>query len=89
MDGGITVRGTTTEELLELGSVPAPSLDVAWRKSRYSNSQGNCVRLAKLPGGGIAMSDSKDPDGPALVFPDDAIRSFFLDIRAGGLDDLM
>lgn len=38
-----------------------------WRKSSYSNPSGNCVEAAEL-GGGVALRDSRFPDGPALVF---------------------
>lgn len=41
---------------------------VAWRKSSYSGPDGgNCIQVAGLPGT-IAVRDSKDPDGPALLF---------------------
>ena len=43
-------------------------LCLAWRKSRYSSDQGNCVEVADLDGGGRAVRDSKNPHGPALVF---------------------
>jgi hypothetical protein len=39
----------------------------AWRKSSYSNPSGNCVEAAQL-GGGVAVRDSRFPDGPALAF---------------------
>jgi hypothetical protein len=39
----------------------------AWRKSSYSNPSGNCVEAAEL-GGGVALRDSRCPNGPALVF---------------------
>jgi hypothetical protein len=39
-----------------------------WRKSRYSNPSGNCVELAELAAGGVAVRNSRDPDGPALIF---------------------
>jgi Domain of unknown function (DUF397) len=41
-----------------------------WRKSRYSGSSGgNCVEVAFLDGGRVAVRDSKDAgSGPALVF---------------------
>jgi hypothetical protein len=39
----------------------------AWRKSSYSNPSGNCVEAADLLGG-VALRDSRSPDGPALVF---------------------
>lgn len=38
-----------------------------WRKSTKSQDNGGCVEVAELPGG-IAIRDSKNPDGPVLVF---------------------
>jgi Domain of unknown function (DUF397) len=41
---------------------------VSWRKSSYSGGNGgNCIQVAGLPDT-IAVRDSKDPDGPALLF---------------------
>ena len=39
-----------------------------WRKSQRSNPSGNCVEIAILNGGQIAMRNSRHPDGPALIF---------------------
>ncbi|MBF6300319.1 DUF397 domain-containing protein [Nocardia amamiensis] len=39
-----------------------------WFKSSYSESGGQCVEVAWLPGGGVGIRDSKNPTGPALVF---------------------
>jgi hypothetical protein len=40
-----------------------------WRKSTFSSSNGgNCVEVARNLPGVVAVRDSKDPDGPALVF---------------------
>lgn len=40
----------------------------AWVKSRHSNGQANCVEVARNLPGAVAVRDSKDPHGPALVF---------------------
>ena len=39
-----------------------------WRKSSYSGGNGgDCVEVARTLPAAIAVRDSKDPDGPALV----------------------
>ncbi|AUY49497.1 DUF397 domain-containing protein [Streptomyces sp. CB01881] len=43
-----------------------------WRKSKFSAEQGNCVEVAGGFSGVLPNWDSKDPDGPTLVFPADA-----------------
>ncbi len=65
------------------GELPA----VAWQKSRRSNPSGNCVEMAELPGGaGIAIRNSRDPDGPALIYTTDEIAAFILGAQDGDFD---
>lgn len=55
-----------------------------WRKSSYSGSNGgNCVEVAGNLPGLVAVRDSKDPHGPALIFAPDAWRTFTASIQAG------
>ncbi|MEU6744663.1 DUF397 domain-containing protein [Spirillospora sp. NPDC046719] len=52
-----------------------------WRKSSYTTSNGgNCVELASVPGT-VAVRDSKDPDGPRLVFDRRAFAEFLTSVK--------
>ncbi|MEI5520644.1 DUF397 domain-containing protein [Streptomyces brasiliscabiei] len=62
----------------------ARDLDVAWVKSSYSNGGNNCVEVAGLDDA-IAVRDSKNPDGPALLMPTSAFQSFVTGVRDGSL----
>ncbi len=63
---------------------------LAWRKSRRSNPSGNCVEMAELPdGAGIAVRNSRDPEGPALIYTAEEITAFILGARDGDFDHLI
>ncbi|WP_406410682.1 DUF397 domain-containing protein [Streptomyces halstedii] len=61
---------------------------VVWQKSSHSNSQGSCVEFAKLPGGNVAMRNSRHPDGPALVYTPAEIEALLLGAKSGEFDHL-
>jgi hypothetical protein len=46
----------------------ASDIVAPWVKSSHSGPQGNCVEVAFLDGGRVAMRNSRYPDGAALVF---------------------
>jgi hypothetical protein len=69
--------------------VRASSLDVSWVKSRHSNATGNCVEIAALDGGGIAVRNSRDPDGPALVYTPAEMAAFLAGAKEGEFDHLL
>ena len=55
----------------------------AWRVSSYSGSGGGqCTQVAAVPGA-VLVRDSKDPDGPRLVFGPRAWREFANQVKAG------
>ncbi len=53
-----------------------------WRKSSRSGTEGNCVQVAHNLSGVVAVRDSKDPDGPVLVFSVEAWRAFVAGLKA-------
>ncbi|HEY5988256.1 MAG TPA: DUF397 domain-containing protein [Streptosporangiaceae bacterium] len=53
----------------------------AWRKSRHSNPSGECVEMAELREGSVAIRDSRCPDGPALIFTRMEWEAFLRGIR--------
>jgi hypothetical protein len=62
---------------------------VVWRKSLSSNPSGNCVELARLPGGDIAVRNSRHPAGPALIYTTAEITAFIQGARDGDFDSML
>ncbi len=71
-------------------AMPATDLlDVVWKKSQRSNSQGACVELADLPDGEVAVRNSRFPSGPALIYTKAEIDAFILGAKDGDFDYLL
>jgi Domain of unknown function (DUF397) len=54
-----------------------------WRKSTRSSGTGQCVEVARLDQA-VAVRDSKNPNGPNLIFTHQAWASFIQELRDGG-----
>ncbi|MFJ9609011.1 DUF397 domain-containing protein [Kitasatospora sp. NPDC101176] len=56
-----------------------------WFKSSHSSNGGNCVEVAGnlTAADAVPVRDSKDPHGPALVFPVEAWSAFVSAVRGG------
>jgi hypothetical protein len=65
-----------------------PGSDSSWVKSSLSFANGNCVEVANLPTGEIAVRDSKDSEGPVLRFTPDEWHAFLGGVRNGEFDSL-
>lgn len=62
---------------------------VTWQKSGRSGPNGNCVECAALPDGSVAMRNSRDPEGPALIYTAAEIEAFLGGVRDGDFDNLL
>jgi hypothetical protein len=59
-----------------------------WRKP-WSDNGGACLEAKTLPVGRVALRQSTDPAGPALILEPNEIRSFIEGAKAGLADDLL
>lgn len=70
--------------------MPAAELaGVHWRKSRRSGAVGNCVEVAALECGDLAVRNSRYPGGPALVYTRAEVAAFVAGAKDGEFDDLL
>jgi hypothetical protein len=58
-----------------------------WRKPRRSMNNGNCTEVAGTAGM-VAVRDSKDPQGPVLLYPAASWASFLTAASDGRFDSL-
>lgn len=62
------------------------NIDHAWRITSYCDSA-TCVEVAGTAQG-VAVRDSKLPEGPVLLFTQDEFGAFVKGVKAGEFDDL-
>ncbi|MGC5341961.1 DUF397 domain-containing protein [Streptomyces sp. DT24] len=71
----------------QVNGASADSIEgVVWRKSARSNAAGNCVEVALLADGGIAVRNSRFPSGPALIYTRAEATAFILGAKDGDFD---
>jgi hypothetical protein len=58
----------------------------AWQKSSFCNGASACVEVAPLADGNVALRDSKEQDGPVLVFTPAEWAAFTAGVRQGEFD---
>jgi len=60
--------------------------DLKWVKSSLSFANGNCIEVAGLGGGNVAVRNSRDSSGPVLRFTPDEWHAFVGGVRMGEFD---
>ncbi|HEV2376187.1 MAG TPA: DUF397 domain-containing protein [Streptosporangiaceae bacterium] len=70
--------------------MPATGLGTAgWSKPWSSPNGGSCLEAKKLPSGQVALRQSTDPSGPALILEPEEVRAFIEGARQGLADFLL
>ncbi len=65
-----------------MNGIQASLLEVAWYKSSFSGPNGDCVEAAEIPSG-VAVRNSRFPDGPALLFTESEWSAFVRGVKGG------
>ncbi|KPC62513.1 DUF397 domain-containing protein [Streptomyces chattanoogensis] len=61
---------------------------VTWLKAQASLGAGECVEVASLPGGEVAVRNSRHPEGPALIFTKAELRAFLEGAKSSEFDGI-
>jgi hypothetical protein len=70
--------------------MPAKQLGTeGWHKPWSGGNGGSCVEALKLADGRVALRQSADPDGPALIYTPHEISKFIQGAKAGDADFLL
>lgn len=73
---------------IENGVLASEIPGAQWVKAQSSQGNGNCVELAKLDSG-VAVRNSRFPDGGVLLYTPDEVRHFLVAAKAGEFDHLI
>ncbi|MYS21296.1 protein of unknown function [Streptomyces sp. DvalAA-14] len=95
-DAAIYSGGYAYEDLYEAvhdgvyNGMPATELGAdGWRKPWSGGNGGSCVEAKRLNDGRVALRQSTDPHGPALIYTNHEIATFILGAKAGDADFLL
>jgi hypothetical protein len=70
--------------------MPAAGLtEITWVAPQHGDLEDASAEMAALPGGSVAMRNSGDPDGPALIYTQAEIAAFIAGAKDGDFDHLI
>jgi hypothetical protein len=77
------------EMLQSTNGMPAALLlKATWKKSSHSNPSGDCVEVAELADGQIAVRTSRHPGGLTLLHTRAVMAAFLQAVKEGELDEM-
>ncbi|WP_316521216.1 DUF397 domain-containing protein [Kitasatospora brasiliensis] len=68
--------------------MPAGLIDAVWVKSSASSPNGQCVEIAPVQGE-VAVRNSRNPGGPALLFTKPEWAAHLAGVKAGEYDHMV
>ncbi|MER0449710.1 DUF397 domain-containing protein [Streptomyces sp. Edi4] len=63
--------------------------NAVWMKATASDAYNDCVEIARLPEGEVALRNSRFPAGPALIFTSSELAAFLDGARKGEFDQMV
>lgn len=63
--------------------------NAVWVKATASDAYNDCVEIARLPEGEVALRNSRFPAGPALIFTSSELAAFLDGARKGEFDQMV
>lgn len=79
---------TITDSAIYNG-MPASDLGEShWERPWSGTSGGQCVEMKRLPDGRVAVRQSTDPAGPALIYTPEEIAAFVTGVKKGLADHM-
>jgi hypothetical protein len=84
-----TVLGSKRKYYRLRGVASADVRHASWQKSTFSNLNGSCVEVSRLPSDHIGFRDTKDNGaGPVLIFTGKEWSAFLAGAKEGQFDNL-
>ena len=77
-----------TERSRKITLSEAERASLTWLKAQSSGANGQCVEIASTAHK-VAIRDSKDPDGPILVYTPGEFKAFLDGARSGEFDSFV
>jgi hypothetical protein len=69
--------------------IPASELgEHGWECPWSGTSGGQCLEMKRLPDGRVALRQSTDPYGPALIYTPEEIEAFVMGVKKGLADHM-